>query len=201
MPASADAHPFDDAHPSPCPHLMTTLLLGLVLVLTSHEVNADMFGLFAKKYDVHLSPAVHGRITRHGEPVAGLTIIRDVEYGDSYTDKATTDADGRFEFGERLIQSTLPGDVFTQETRVIQEIYTQENSTRHLLWWSPQFGTIPNQAIADRLSQLNCDLATPEAAFYFPSVEYPQAYHRAKSLCRWPFGLGPNELPPEEIQE
>ena len=57
----------------------------LLLLLPACAANADMFGLFAKKYDVHLSPAVSGRLTKDGQPLAGVKVVRDLNYDQSFT--------------------------------------------------------------------------------------------------------------------
>ena len=148
-----------------------------------------------KKYDVHLCPEVHGRVTFKGQPLSGITIIRDINYGESYIDKTQTDANGEFHFPEWNIQSHLPGNLFTQETRVIQHVYFKMNKKFIYLWGAPQRGTKPNQALSQRLALLKCEVTDKRADFYFPSAEHPEFYHTAVSVCRWPYGLGPNERP------
>ena len=57
---------------------MMIIGLACLLLLPACAANADMFGLFAKKYDVHLSPAVSGRLTKDGQPLAGVKVVRDL---------------------------------------------------------------------------------------------------------------------------
>lgn len=170
------------------------LLLALVTLLATPQVSADMFGLFAKKYDVHLCPAVSGRITLNGQPVKGVVVTRDVEYGKPYVDTTQTNADGEFHFEVSTIRSSLPGGVFSQETKVIQTITAEYDGQRYTLWDSPQIGITANHEQTIRLAQLNCELTTEEAVFDFPSAETDVIGHTAASICRWKFGPPPSNF-------
>ena len=55
--------------------VIVLLAVSALLFLFSTQAATTMFGLF-KKYDVHLSPEVHGVITNNGEPVVGLKVFR-----------------------------------------------------------------------------------------------------------------------------
>ena len=178
----------------PTPSLLRAVITAWLLLLPACEVNADMFGLFAKKYDVHLSPAVNGRVTNNGQPVAGLTLKRALKYGDLYTDEATTDNNGEFHFAERNIRSRLPGGAFTGDTKVIQSIMAIHQGQEYAIWYTSQIGLTPNQALTRRLLLLHCDLTVAEAKFYFKSMETDVLSHTVVSICRWPFGPKPNDL-------
>jgi len=67
-----------------------------------------MFG-FLKRYDVHLSPEVHGQVKLDGKPMANLEVYRELTYRDDFIDKTVTDFEGRFYFPEKNIRSRIPG--------------------------------------------------------------------------------------------
>ena len=167
----------------------------LLLLLPACEVNADMFGLFAKKYDVHLSPAVSGRLTKDGQPLAGVKVVRDLNYDKSFIDSTTTDADGKFSFPAKSIRSSLPGGLFTADTRITQTIEVSLDGTKYLLWHTGQHGIKENPELTIRLQQLNCDLNNEEVAYYVPNPQSKAGLeHGIGTICRWPFGPEPITL-------
>ncbi|XQW83489.1 DUF6795 domain-containing protein [Thalassotalea piscium] len=161
------------------------LAFSALCFLLSTQVTASMFGLF-KKYDVHLSPEVHGVITNKGEPVVGLKVFRGLTYGDDkeLIDETVTDSQGRFSFKEKNIRSRKPGSMF-DESRVRQIIDVDYQGSQYLLWGTMMIGIEPNIALSKRLSHLNCDLSNSEEYYEFASVEYPDVTHGIQSICRW----------------
>ncbi|MBU2870473.1 hypothetical protein KO502_07170 [Colwellia sp. E2M01] len=144
-----------------------------------------MFGLF-KKYDVHLSPEVHGVITKEGKPVVGLTVFRGLTYGDDkeLVDEAITDNKGRFSFEEKNIRSRKPGSMF-DESRIRQVIVAKAENKQYMLWYTQAIGIEPNKALTEHLKKLNCELENSEEKIRFNSYEYPQAGYLVHSICRW----------------
>ena len=65
--------------------LLAAALSFLVFIVFSQQVNADMFS-WLKKYDVHLSPAVHGSITFAGSPLTNVKVMRELTYDKEYLD-------------------------------------------------------------------------------------------------------------------
>ncbi len=178
--------------------LRTVVAAWLLLLLPACEVNADMFGLFAKKYDVHLSPAVNGRLTKDGQPLAGIKVVRDLHYDKSHIDSTTTDADGKFGFPAKSIRSSLPGGIFTQETRVIQTINAELSGQSYLLWDTGQHGIKENPELAIRLKQLSCELNSDEVVYYVPNPQSKiGSEHGITTICRWPFG--PEPIDPDSL--
>ena len=165
--------------------VIVILAVSALLILLSTQVTATMFGLF-KKYDVHLSPEVHGIITNQGQPVKGVKVFRGLTYGndDELLDETLTDEDGRFSFAEKNIRSRKPGSMF-DESRVRQMIDIDYQDKRYLLWGTLMIGIEPNLALTKRLTQLNCDLNDTEEYYEFESIEYPHASHGVQSICRW----------------
>ena len=165
--------------------MMVALTLGLALIpFTSNQVMADMFGFF-KRYDVHLSPEVHGRITLDGKPVPGLKVYRELFYEKRYVDQTTTDSDGYFSFPEKEIKSSAPGKLFG-ETHVTQVITADHQEETYLLWRTSTSRIKPSEEITKKLKSLHCDLNTPEKLQHFPMAEHPSFTHNVSSICRWP---------------
>ena len=165
--------------------VILTLVVTAFLFLLSTQAIADMFGLF-KKYDVHLSPEVHGTITNQGKPVVGLEVFRGLTYvGDEeLIDKTVTDNQGVFYFTEKNIRSRRPGSMF-HEARIRQIIDVDYQDVRYLLWATVMTGIAPNAAVSKKLTQLNCDLNDSEEYYEFNNIEYPDNAHGVESICRW----------------
>lgn len=159
--------------------------VSTLLFLLSTQAATTMFGLF-KKYDVHLSPEVHGVITNNGTPVVGLKVFRGLTYGDDkeLIDETLTDDEGRFSFPEKNIRSRKPGSMF-DESRIRQVVFTKKENKDFMLWYTQAIGINPNKALTERLEKLHCELTDSEEQFEFDSVEYPQAGYLVHSICRW----------------
>lgn len=155
-----------------------------IILLLSQQVQADMFGWF-NKYDVHLSPAVHGKITLNGKPLLSIKVFRELDYDKSYTDEAVTNARGEFQFPEKHIKSRLPGNKFDQ-SKIRQVISLDYQGNTFLLWYLHTPSIEPQQAIVQRLASLNCDLSDEELEHVFPNIEKPNFPHSTFSICRWP---------------
>jgi len=160
--------------------------LALLFVQTaflSDQAMAGMFGFF-KRYDVHLSPAVHGQVKLDGEPMANLEVYRELFYEKKYMDKTTTDAEGRFHFPEKNIKSRNPGKLFG-ETHVTQVLTVDHGQDTHLLWRTSTTRIEPSKVITDKLASLNCDLENSEELHHFQMHENPDFTHDVSSICRW----------------
>jgi len=144
-----------------------------------------MFGLL-KKYDVHLSPEVVGRITLNAKPLPNQEVIRSLTYTHhkETIEKTFTDNNGNFSFPERNTTSRKPGSMF-DESNVRQIILVERNGDKFLLWFANTIGIKPAKAIHKRLSSLNCDLNDSEISLEFSSIEHPQTSHFVHSICRW----------------
>lgn len=142
-----------------------------------------MFSFF-KRYDVHLSPEVHGRITLNDEPMANLEIFRELHYGKEYLDNTLTDAEGEFYFPEKIIKSSIPGKPF-DETRTIQVITVDYENRVYLLWHTATGSTEPRKVLVERLRRLDCDLGNTEIMQHFQMHENPSFEHHIGGICRW----------------
>lgn len=144
-----------------------------------------MFGLF-KRYDVHLCPAVSGRITDNGNPLAGATIKRELVYADNKVrrDTTVTDADGRFSLPERNIRSNLPGNMFAYD-RTSQFIALNHMGTEFILWSTIQQGIGKVAEYESKLTELNGDIKSPEVTFSFGENTSTHISYGVRTICRW----------------
>ena len=154
----------------------------LLFFVFSQQVMADMFSWF-KKYDVHLSPAVHGRVLLDGKPLANAVVSRELQYDKEYVDKTTTDSEGNFSFPEKNIRSRKPGSLAEMRTR--QVVVVQHKQKNYLLWYLTTSSIAPQQAVVQRLASLNCELTNDEQEHVFPNIEKPDFPHSTFSICRW----------------
>ncbi len=72
-----------------------SILLVVFAFLATTEATAKMFGLF-KKHDVHLSPAVSGKLSKGDTPLKGIAVTRSLTYDNEQIDTAVTDEQGQF---------------------------------------------------------------------------------------------------------
>ncbi|WP_218668185.1 DUF4198 domain-containing protein [Vreelandella utahensis] len=163
---------------------LTLLLVAASYFLYSSEVMADMFGWF-KRYDVHLSPEVKGRILKDGEPVADIEVYRELMYAKHYTEKTVTDSDGHFSFPEKNIRSREPGKLLGVE-HITQSITADYGPKTYLLWRTTTTSRTPEKVIEEKLSHMECDLANPEKMHHFTIAEHPDFTHNIRGICRWP---------------
>ncbi|MGM0433304.1 MAG: DUF6795 domain-containing protein [Pseudomonadota bacterium] len=162
---------------------LTVLLLATSTFLYSSEVMADMFGWF-KRYDVHLSPAVKGRILKDGEPVPDVKIFRELTYEKEYLDQTQTNDEGYFELPAKWIRSGIPGRMFDQ-TRIRQIVDAEKDGQSYLLWYTNTPSIEPEKTVTEKLGALHCDLSTPEKLHHFTVAEDPNFTHDVFSICRW----------------
>lgn len=160
------------------------LMLSVVgLFLLSSEASAGMFG-FGKKYDVFLCPEVKGVISINGEPVAGLTIMREVIYDDPHVETVETEVDGSFYFPPLTVRSSTPGKAF-DETRTRQVLVTEYKGEKYVLWVYATDAIEEEPVIAEKLANLNCDLSNEKIHHHFTIPDHPSFTHNIISICRW----------------
>ncbi|WP_215396110.1 DUF4198 domain-containing protein [Rheinheimera oceanensis] len=160
--------------------LLAAALSFLVFIVFSQQVNADMFSWF-KKYDVHLSPAVHGKITFNGNPVANVKVFRELTYDTEYLDYAITDVNGQFSFAEKNIRSRRPGSLLETFTR--QVLFLDHNDKRYILWRFTNRTIEPAKTINSLLNGLHCDLSNPDMIYDLRNQEHPAHPHVVSGIC------------------
>ena len=163
-----------------------TLLLAALMSVHPIEAAAGMFDFFKKKYDVHLSPEVRGSVKLDGKPVAGLIVLRELDYIGVYekTQKTKTDEHGRFSFPEKNVSAVEPGSIF-HEPRIWNNIEVLYENKKYQLWFVVSSSIEPAQGISEKLLQLNCDLNDSLEDIGFNNIEDPRWPHGVESICRW----------------
>ena len=136
-------------------------------------------------HKVHLCPAVKGRLMNHGKPLINATITRTLSYSDGkYSeDMCNTDNDGYFSMPEKSLRSSQPA-LLIAEKIVYQHIKVIFDNLEYKLWSSTPSGIEPKLVYAEKLSQLNCDVADKEVSFYF-LANPGKSKCRASGICRW----------------
>lgn len=154
-----------------------------VLMLSINTGHAGMFGL-GKKAEVFLCPDVQGQITLNGEPVAGVKILREVVYDDSFIDYATSSESGTFRFDELRTKSRTPNKAF-DETRNVQVITAEFKGKQYLLWGYATSSITEEPLITDKLARLKCELTNEEKYHHFPIEDSPHLFYNIQGICRW----------------
>src|SRR5690554_8019944 len=95
-------------------------------------VYAGMFG-FTKKTTVHLSPPVEGGVTLSAQLLVWIEMYKTLDYDQEYKDKALTDAEGRFVFPEKNLESRRPNQL-GDETRVRAMMGSVYGGRNYVLW-------------------------------------------------------------------
>ena len=162
--------------------LLTAAVSFLVFFVFSQQVMADMFSWF-KKYDVHLSPAVQGKVLLDGKPVSGIKVFRELDYDKSYNDEAVTDEHGQFSFAEKNIRSRQPGNKLDQST-IRQVISLDYQSKTYVLWYTSTPSIAPHATFQRLLGALHCELTTAEKKYSLANIEYPDFPHGVVSICQ-----------------
>ena len=144
-----------------------------------------MFGLI-KKYSVHMCSEVKGVLTLNGAPVEGALIKRNLLFAHKVEkeDQVTTGYDGSFYLPEVVIDSKIPGDMFSHELtyQVIRAIYDNEE---YELWNSELRGIDEYEEYKQKLFSLNADLISPNVEFLFPNHNNPNLGFYGSTICRW----------------
>lgn len=160
-----------------------TVLVATLLLLLSYQAIASMFGI-PKKENVHLTPAVNGRVTLNGQPLSNLEVIYSLTYGDEHKLSARTDEQGYFSFPEKVIESNLPSKLF-DETRVFQEIFVEWNNQNYTLWYTVLPGITSEKVVEEKLAKLECDLTHPEKEYHFDRQDGTDFTQGVFSICNF----------------
>lgn len=139
-----------------------------------------MFG-WLKNKKLQLSPAVHGQILLYGIPVRGITVIRDLNYGDKlFTDESITNAEGHFSFPSKTIK--VRDSIF--DTDVRHSIYVEQDTEIIKVFSISSLNTLDFKSFNTVLSNMICELTMPEQGYDLePDQEHPGVYLGAIGKC------------------
>ncbi|WP_231616880.1 transthyretin-like family protein [Pseudoalteromonas sp. NZS11] len=150
--------------------MITTRLVGVTLtliLLIPMQGCADMFSLFNKQ-DVTLSLSIKGRLLSNGEPQQGVTVTRELIYGDTYIDEAKSDNNGYFYFDNKTIRSSKPSNMFFNSS-LMQSIHIKnKNADDSVLWILSTVFTEQQDLLADKLIDLECELTKEPITYDIP---------------------------------
>ena len=144
-----------------------------------------MFGLI-KKYDVHMCSEVKGVITLKGKPVEGAVILRNLKFAHRVEkeDQVLTAADGSFFMPEVVIDSKIPGDMFSHEV-TYQYITVLYNSSEYELWNCELVGIEERNEYKEKLNSLIADLSSQNVDFIFTNHSNKNLNFYGSTICRW----------------
>ncbi|EPQ8524768.1 hypothetical protein JS87_13250 [Vibrio vulnificus] len=142
-----------------------------------------------KKYDVEMSPEVHGVITLERVPQEGMTVVRELFYegynkGKAILDETQTNEQGEFSFPAMTIRSRLPGDIFGQNFHVNQFLFAQWKNKKLKLWGA----TLPIQSardVSDMLSSISCELTNVPRIHAVETSSDERLPISVHSICDW----------------
>ena len=144
-----------------------------------------MFGLI-KKYSVHMCSEVKGIITLNGNPVESVLINRSLKFAHKIEkeDQVITVSDGTFNMPEVVVESKIPGDMFSHEV-TYQLITAIHGGEEYELWNSELRGIDEPDEYKQKLSSLNADLVSPNVDFIFPNHAHENLDFYGSTICRW----------------
>ncbi|WNO60050.1 carboxypeptidase-like regulatory domain-containing protein [Rheinheimera sp. MMS21-TC3] len=146
----------------------------------SPQVNADMFSWFTKT-ELELSPEVKGIVTLHGKPIAGAKIIRTLTYSDKrFIDATTTDEQGHFQLPVKVVKLRV-SSMF--DTAVTQSLDVEHKNELINIWTAGTTNTLNYDSIHKLLSDMKCELTSPEMRLEIPRATPQSPPLGVGSLC------------------
>ena len=160
--------------------LLIAALSILMFFVLSPQVNADMFSWFTKT-ELELSPEVKGVVTLDGKPVADAKIIRTLTYSDkNFIDNTTTDEQGYFQLPVKLVKIRT-SSMF--DTAVTQSLVVEHANNYKDIWSAGTTNTLNYDSIHKLLSDMKCELTSPEMRLEIPSATPQSPPLGVVSLC------------------
>ena len=132
-----------------------------------------------RPFQICMFSEVNAVVTLQGKPVAGAEIIRTSNELDSkvYTEKTTTDAQGRFHF-DALWVFSLSGFI-PAEPMIIQHMTLKYQGVEYMGWQHVKNGYGHNHELTgNKPLNLTCELSDE------PLLKY-QSMGNIKGICKW----------------
>lgn len=184
---------------------MVLLILTVVAVVAQERTEGGAVLTWIKqlfeKEVVHLCPEVRGRVLDNGNPIVGVTIMRELSYNDygSIKDFTVTDVDGYFSLPEKIMKKSpykmeITHHHISQLIAVVdkEKKYKKESSqTLYPLWNVTKKHIGKDESFIEKLKSLECDVNSKEYYFAFNyrpdwAVEEKYRYQNSgTSICRW----------------
>ena len=134
-----------------------------------------------RPFQICMFSEVNAVVTLHGKPVAGAEIVRTSNELDSkvYTDKTTTDAQGRFHFNALWVFS-LRHFMPLLHPMVEQHITIYYQGKAHMGFDHSKNGYGHNEELDDdKPLNFTCELSDE------PSIKYQEVAGNIKGICKW----------------
>lgn len=153
------------------------------LLFFSTVAFANMFGFFNRQ-DFVLSREVQGQLLDKGKPVANVTVVRSLIYGDEHSDTVVTDKNGYFTFPEWVIRTSKPSQMFFNSS-LLQHIYLpSESSEDFTLWYTSVAQNEESETLRELLGHLVCDINDQAKTYDMPVKEYPENAFVVYTRCQ-----------------
>jgi len=128
----------------------------IVVAIFNVIIAGNLWGMsMFDAFKVYLFSEVNGLVTLDGQPVEGADVIRSANYGEIYSDRTTTDKDGKFFLGEMTtskLSALLPG-----QHVIDQSILIRNHDKEFKAWELTRVGSGPNAELDIKLN-LHCEL-------------------------------------------
>lgn len=156
-------------------------VLGLVGAILSYVPILTGF----RAVEIQLSPVVTGVLTNNGQPLAGVTVTRQLEYGTYADDTTVTDAHGYFTFPAHSIRSLRPGWLAERSKPTLAKhgIFIQlEDQHINLMSWQSHYQLLTHP-LSEVFADLKCDLVNKSDNYIINSTVKPLY---VSALCQLP---------------
>ncbi|WP_404343692.1 DUF6795 domain-containing protein [Pseudoalteromonas mariniglutinosa] len=159
------------------------VIVSIIIIFTTTQVCADMFGFFNKQ-DFVLSAPVKGQLLDKGQPVTNTKVVRSLTYGDEYKDEAITDENGFFTFKAKTIKTGKPSNMFDNES-LHQHVYLENGTPEGVVLWYTIVSIHEDSETLERLlADLKCDIAKEPQTYDIPIEEAPEHFFTIYGACK-----------------
>lgn len=153
-------------------------LLLFVAILATATIPGIAMGF--RPFQICLFSEVNAVVTLKGKPIAGAEIVRTANQldGKIYTDKTTTDENGKFHFDARYVFSL--SNFIPTEPMIKQRMTILYQGEEYLGWQGTKRNYGHNDEIDDKKPLLlTCELSED------PTMKYQEVAGPVKGICKW----------------
>ncbi len=151
--------------------MLKKIFLSLCLIVLS-------YGVYAVSLKQCLFSEMTGTINYEGKPVAGVKLVRMVDYDKKEYDETITDENGHFQF-PAIYRTSLSNAILPMEFATGQQIIAYKDDKEYYIWSAVK--RKPEENVESRGNSLivECELTLSEP--YFITVNNSPI----SSLCKW----------------
>lgn len=136
------------------------------------------YGAWAVSVKQYLFSDMTGVVNLEGQPVAGVKLVRMVDYNKKEYDETVTDKEGRFHF-PTVARTSILSKVLPTEFIVLQSITAHHNDKEYEMWSGTKTSPKENAESQGKPLIVECELSWPDVKFI--SVDGNLIYSR----CTW----------------